>query len=203
MPRAGRAMTRTEPAFVAIGASGSEGLSDIIALLQALAEPCAAVVMVVLHRPSDRISHLREVLAQRCRMPVVVAEEAQTLVAGTCHIGEPDGHISLVDHHVAHLVPGAGHRLRNRTVDTLFNSLAEHAGARTIGIVLSGALDDGSRGLAAIHARGGTTMVLEPGAKGRGMQRNAIEYDGPIDLIGTAAQIARGIEAVLDRVGRG
>ena len=196
-------MTDAEPVFIAIGASGGEGLSDIIALLQALAKPCAAVAMVVLHRPSDRISHLREVLARHCGMPVAVAEEAETLVAGTCYIGEPDGHISLVGHHVAHLVPGGNHRLRNRTVDTLFNSLAEHAAARTIGVVLSGALDDGSRGLAAIHARGGTTMVLEPGAKGRGMQRNAIDYDGPIDLIGTAAQIACGIDAVLDGVGRG
>ncbi len=190
-------MKGAEPAFIAIGASGSEGLDDIVELLQALAKPCPAVVMVVLHRPSDRISHLQEVLARRCGMPVAVAEEAETLVAGTCYIGEPDGHISLVDHHIAHLVPGAGHRLRNRTVDTLFNSLAEHAPTRTIAVVLSGALDDGSRGMAAIHARGGVTMVLEPGAKDRGMQRNAIEYDGPIDLVGTARDIARGIESVL------
>ncbi len=190
-------MKGLEPAFVAIGASGSEGLDDIVELLQALAKPCPAVVMVVLHRPSDRISHLQEVLARRCGMPVAVAEEAETLVAGTCYIGEPDGHISLVDHHIAHLVPGAGHRLRNRTVDTLFNSLAEHAPTRTIAVVLSGALDDGSRGMAAIHAHGGVTMVLEPGAKDRGMQRNAIEYDGPIDLVGTARDIARGIESIL------
>lgn len=190
-------MKGLEPAFVAIGASGSEGLDNIVELLQALAKPCPAVVMVVLHRPSDRISHLQEVLARRCGMPVAVAEEAETLVAGTCYIGEPDGHISLVDHHIAHLVPGADHRLRNRTVDTLFNSLAEHAPTRTIAVVLSGALDDGSRGMAAIHAHGGVTMVLEPGAKDRGMQRNAIEYDGPIDLVGTARDIARGIESIL------
>ncbi len=190
-------MNSSEPVFIAIGASGSEGLGDIVELLQALAKPCPAVVMVVLHRPSDRISHLQEVLARHCGMPVAVAEEAQTLVAGICYIGEPDGHISLVDHHVAHLVPGADHRLRNRTVDTLFNSLAEHAATRTIGVVLSGALDDGSRGLAAIHEHGGMTMVLEPGDKDRGMQRNAIEYDGPIDLVGTARAIARRIESVL------
>ena len=54
------------PHFVALGASGSEGLSDIIAVLRGLAKPVPAIVMVVLHRPSDAISGLREVLARHC-----------------------------------------------------------------------------------------------------------------------------------------
>ena len=181
------------PRFVAIGASGHEGLDDIIDLLRALAKPVPAVVMVVLHRPSDRASHLREVLARACGLPVFVAEEAEGLVHGACYIGEPAGHLTLVDRHVAHLVADASHRLRNRTVDTLFNSLANHAGPRAIGVVLSGSLDDGSRGLAAIHAAGGVTMVLDPGSKPRGMQQNAIDHNGPVSFIGTAAEIADSI----------
>jgi len=63
-----------------------------------------------------------------------------------------------------------------------------------IGVVLSGALDDGSRGLAAIHEAGGLTIVLTPGrSPERGMPENAISYDGPIDLIGDPLQIAEGI----------
>ena len=138
------------PFFVAIGASGGEGLGDIRDLLQALPQPLDAVVMVVLHRPSDVISHLRAILARGCAMPVVVAEEAEALLPGTCYIGEPDGHLTLVARDLAHLLLGEGDRLRNRTVDTLFHSVACHAGPRVIGVVLSGALDDGSRGLAAI-----------------------------------------------------
>jgi chemotaxis response regulator CheB len=54
-----------------------------------------------------------------------------------------------------------------------------------IGVVLSGSLDDGSRGLAAIHDAGGMTMVLTPARPPQqGMPENAISYDGPIDLIG-------------------
>jgi chemotaxis response regulator CheB len=196
-------MSGTAPYFVAIGASGSEGLHDIVDLLRALPRPLVAVVMVVLHRPSDEISRLREVLACNCEFPVVIAGEADALVSDTCYIGEPDGHLTLVDKHIAHLVPGANNRLRNRTVDTLFNSLAEHAGERAIGIVLSGSLDDGSRGLAAIRAAGGTTMVLEPGSKPRGMQQNAIDYDGPIDFIGTSREIADKICRVIDKGVRG
>src|SRR3954451_14788189 len=61
-------------------------------------------------------------------------------------------------------------------------------------VVLSGALDDASRGLAAVHDAGGLTMVLTPGrSPERGMPENAISYDGPIDLIGDPLQIAEGI----------
>ena len=190
-------MPATQPRFIAIGASGSEGLDDIQNLLALMQKPVPAIVMVVLHRPSDKSSHLREVLACRSDISIVVAAEAERLEEGICYIGEPDGHLTLVGAHVAHLVPGGGHRLRGRTIDTLFKSLAAHAGERTIGVVLSGALDDGSRGLAAIHAAGGLTMVLEPGEKLRGMQQNAIEFDGPISSIGTAATIATAINRAI------
>ena len=185
------------PFFVAVGASGGEGLNDIKELLRTLPKPTLAVVMVVLHRPSDRVSALRDVLARACDMPVVVAEEAETFVPGTCYIGEPDAHLTLVSRNAAGLVPGAGHSHRNRTIDTLFISLARHAGPRTIGVVLSGSLDDGSRGLSAIHHARGLTMVLDPGHKPRGMQQNAIDFDGPISFIGTAKEIAVVIGDVL------
>ncbi len=62
-------------------------------------------------------------------------------------------------------------------------------------MVLSGNLDDGSRGLAAIHQAGGITMVVTPEPKSwRGMPENAIAYDGPINLIGSPDEIAAGIQ---------
>ncbi len=186
-----------QPYFLAIGASGSEGLKDIMDLLHALPQPVPAVTMVVLHRPTDKISKLRDVLARQCEMPVVISTEGQNFEPGTCYIGEPQEHLTLVAQNLAHLVPGIGNSLRNRTVDTLFNSLALHAGQRVIGVVLSGSLDDGSRGLAAIHQAKGLTMVLDPGHKQRGMQQNAIDYDGPISFIGTAIEMADVIGRVL------
>ena len=62
-------------------------------------------------------------------------------------------------------------------------------------MVLSGSLNDGSRGLAAIHEAGGLTMVLTPKRAWceRGMPENAISYDGPISLIGNPGQLAQGI----------
>jgi two-component system chemotaxis response regulator CheB len=92
---------------------------------------------------------------------------------------------------------GATDRLRNRTVDALFESIAQNIGKRTVGIVLSGALDDGSRGLAAIHAARGLTMVLDPHHKPVGMQQNAMDFDGPITFVGSATEIAQVLDGLL------
>jgi two-component system chemotaxis response regulator CheB len=185
-------MSKTRPPFfIAIGASGGEGMTDLVTLLRLLPKPVHAVVLAVLHRPSQKISYLRDILARDCGIPVVVAGNAECFVSGTCYIGEPDCHLTLTTHAHARLVTGQGDRLRNRTVDTLFNSVAAFAPGRAIGIILSGSLDDGSRGLAAVHASRGLTMVLDPRGKWPpGMQQNAIEHNGPVDLVGTARMIA-------------
>ena len=182
-------MSAVLPRFIAIGASGAEGLTDIKVLLAGLRKPVPAILMVVLHRPSDKISHLRDVLARGTDISIVVAAEAGRLDKGVCYIGEPDGHLTLMETQAAHLVPGSGHSFRNRTIDALSNPwlLTQE---RAIASCCRARLTTGHGGLAAIHAAGGLTMVLEPGKKPRGMQQNAIEYDGPISKIGSAAFIA-------------
>ncbi|TPL13032.1 chemotaxis protein CheB [Mesorhizobium sp. B2-4-11] len=182
------------PHFIAIGASGADGLGDLRDLLEAFPADLPAVVLVVLHRPSERISHLREVLARRSILPVVIAQEDDEFRPGTCYIGEPAAHLSLATRSRVHLIEGSQNKYRNRTVDLLFTSVAAHARARAIGVVLRGSLSDGARGLAAIHFAGGVTMVLGTrGTAARGMPSNATEYDGPIDFIGSAKEIANEI----------
>ena len=56
----------SHPYCVGVGASGPEGLADIIELLNAWPERAHAVLMVVLHRSSEERSSLREVLLTRC-----------------------------------------------------------------------------------------------------------------------------------------
>jgi two-component system chemotaxis response regulator CheB len=177
--------------FVAIGASGSQGLDDIGRLLGHLPPSLQAAVLIVLHRPSDRISHLRDVLDQRSAIPIRIASAGEHLRHGYGYIGEPDAHLTLTASSFGELVPGPRNLHRNRTVDLLFRSVAAHASGGFIGVVLSGFSDDGSRGLAAIHEAGGITMVLTPhGAPHKGMPENAIGYDGPIDFIGPPEAIA-------------
>jgi chemotaxis response regulator CheB len=186
------------PYYVAIGASGGEGLTDLGVLLRSWPAFVPAVVMIVLHRPADKASHLREILGRSTHMPVTIASETEHLQTETVYIGEPDQHLTLLENQAAGLVEGIAHQYRNRTIDLLFNSLALHARERSVGIVFSGSLDDGSRGLAAIHAAGGVTMVLDPGDKPVGMQQNAIDFDGPITFVGTAAGIGEAVVRIVE-----
>jgi two-component system chemotaxis response regulator CheB len=188
---------QTRPPFiVAIGASGGEGLTDIRDLLAALPLGLPAVVLVVLHRPSDQVSHLREVLSRASQMPVLTPQEGDHFRTGFCYVGDPDAHLTLAQNSNVRLIEGAGDKHRNRTIDLLFSSVAAHARARGIGVVLSGSLSDGSRGLAAIAHAGGVSMVLtKDGSPRQGMPENAVAYDGPIDVLGSAQTIAREIIA--------
>ena len=188
--------TDLTPWIIAIGASGAEGLRDIKELLGALPENLAAVVMVVLHRNWNWPTQLRAVLARTSALPVMIASQGEPFELGTVYIGAPSEHLTLAAHNFGKLVDDPDRHYGGRTVDLLFQSVAKHAGGRMIGVVLSGSLDDGSRGLAAIHEAGGLTMVLTPTAgTGRGMPENAIYYDGTIDLVADARGIAQGIRA--------
>lgn len=194
----------TEPAigpwFVAIGASGRDGLDDIKMVLRELPRSLNAVVLIVLHRLWDKPSHLAEVLGRSSQMPVRVARDGERFTAGKAYVGKPADHLALAANTFGQLVDDPDRLHRNRTVDLLFRSVAAHGGSRIIGVVLSGSLDDGSRGLAAINEVGGLSMALTPPMPpGRGMPENAIDYDGPIDLIGSPSEIAQAIYATVQQ----
>ncbi|WP_435170321.1 chemotaxis protein CheB [Falsirhodobacter sp. 1013] len=186
-------MKQHSPWTVAVGASGGEGLQDLRDLLREWSD-LDAVVMIVLHRPWTAISHLREVLQRSSRMPVLIADEDERLQPGHVYIGEPANHLTLIARTMGTLTPDPVRMHGNRTVDLLFNSLAEFGGSRIIGIVLAGSLDDGSRGLATIKTAGGCTMVVTPRWPLPNMPANAIAYDGPVDVIGDIKVIARAVE---------
>ena len=188
-------MKRQTPWYIAIGASGSDGLTDIQTVLSLLQTPLHGIVLVVLHRPWDEPTNLAAILRRSCDHPVRIASENEHLELGCVYIGEPAEHLTLIANNLGKIVDDPTKHYRNRTVDLLFKSVAEHGREHMIGVVLSGSLDDGSRGLAAIHAAGGLTMVLLPTRPGQtDMPNNAIEFDGPIDVIGSAQEIAAAIE---------
>jgi two-component system chemotaxis response regulator CheB len=188
------AVTMEDGWIVAVGASGGDGLENICSLMSALPADLGAIVMIVLHRPWGEPSQLQEVLSRRSAMPIVIATQGDRLAPGTAYIGEPSVHLTLLQRRFAFLTGDPDRIYGNRTVDLLFQSVADCGGSQTIGVVLSGSLDDGSRGLAAIHNAGGNTMVVRPPTKSsNGMPTNAIAYDGPVSVIGSEAELASAI----------
>jgi two-component system chemotaxis response regulator CheB len=174
--------------IVAIGAS-ADGVEAISNLLQDLPITLRAAVLVVLHRPPNYSSNLPEILARETGLHVVVPKEGERLRQGFCYIGAPGSHLTVSADMRVRLLPDGFYRSHN--IDALFQSLAQHAGPQTIGVVLTGLLKDGTLGLKAIKEAGGVALVQNPEqASYPDMPRNAIRYNRNVDLIGPIHELA-------------
>lgn len=174
--------------IVAVGGSAGS-INGVCKLLEQLPRSLPATVLVATHRSTSHISHLQEVMARRSQIPVIVAEPGQRLLKGFCYIGEPARHLALgPDRRAATVEDGF---YRGHCIDVLFHSVAQHAGPRAIGIVLSGMLKDGCVGLRAIKDAGGVALVQDPAeAEYDEMPLSAIRFDGPIDLVAPVRRLA-------------
>jgi two-component system chemotaxis response regulator CheB len=146
---------------VVIGASAG-GVEALSVLLPALPADSKAAVFIVLHLPRDRPSLLSEIFARRCRLPVREAQDKQSVTPGTVYFAPTNYHL-LVDAgpQLALSADDPVHHSRP-SIDVLFESAAHVYGSRLLGIILTGANEDGAEGLAAVHDGGGVTVVQEP-----------------------------------------
>lgn len=146
---------------VAIGASAG-GVQALSVLLPALPAKAAVAVFIVLHLPRDRPSMLAEVFSRKCPLDVREAQDKEPVIAGTVYFAPANYHL-LLDHgpQLALSVDDLVHHSRP-SIDVLFESAAEVYGNRLLGIILTGANEDGAQGLAAVHDAGGLTVVQTP-----------------------------------------
>jgi two-component system, chemotaxis family, protein-glutamate methylesterase/glutaminase len=146
---------------VVIGASAG-GVEALSVLLPALPADSKAAVFIVLHLPRDRPSLLTEIFARRCRLAVREAQDKQPVTPGTVYFAPTNYHL-LVDAgpQMALSADDPVHHSRP-SIDVLFESAAHVYGSRLLGIILTGANEDGAEGLAAVHDSGGVTVVQEP-----------------------------------------
>jgi two-component system, chemotaxis family, protein-glutamate methylesterase/glutaminase len=141
---------------VAIGASagGVEALSRLAAGLSA---DLPYAYLIVLHVPAGAPSVLARIVNRCGPLPAITAEEGETLQPGHIYVGRPDRHL-LVDDHRLVLSQGPTENGHRPAINALFRSVAVAFGSRAIGVLLSGVLDDGVLGLAAIRSRGGIAI---------------------------------------------
>jgi two-component system chemotaxis response regulator CheB len=150
--------------LIVIGASagGVEAISKLVAGLPA---NLPAAVCVVVHLRPYSESHLARVLERSGPLPVVPAKQDLPLERGTIYVAVPDMHLLVQrdgDEVVLRLVRGPRENRSRPAVDPLFRSAALAFGPRVIGVILSGALDDGTAGLWTVKDRGGIAVVQDP-----------------------------------------
>jgi two-component system chemotaxis response regulator CheB len=159
--------------LVVIGGSAG-GLAGLLTFLSALPQGLPAGIVAVLHRPSDAAGNLAMVLNRASRLPVQPAVDGAPIVAGRVYIAPPGQHTLIRHDHLVLAHSARVNRVRP-AVDPLFRSAARWYGPSAIGIVFSGALDDGSVGLAALAERGAVCLVQDPDeALFPGMPRSAL-----------------------------
>jgi two-component system, chemotaxis family, protein-glutamate methylesterase/glutaminase len=164
------------PYVVVIGAS-TGGVATLFELAAGLPAGINAVIGVVLH-VGGNTSLMPELLSSRSALPAVHPADGDRLESGKIFVAPPDHHL-LFTRDAVRLTRGPRENHARPAVDPLFRSVAIEWGPRAIGVVLTGALDDGTAGLAAIKACGGTAIVQDP--------RTAVEPSMPASALANVA----------------
>lgn len=181
------ALTRNIDAVV-IGASAG-GVEILSMLLSVIPSGCRISFFIVLHIPRERPSLLPELFANRCALPVREAEDKEPVQPGTVYFAPPDYHM-LVDRGPALALSGDEPVHFSRpSIDVLFDSAADIYGERLMGVILTGANQDGAEGLAAIARAGGRTVVQDPGSAAVAYLPEAALREGPVDAVLSIEQL--------------
>lgn len=177
--------------LIVIGASAG-GIEALRRLIPDLSDTIPAAVAVVIHRAAiaDDV-RLPRVLAIGAKLPVMHAADGDRIVRGRVYVAPAGVHLGVADGRFR-LNAGPRENSSRPSIDVLFRTAAQQCGPLVIGVLLSGLLDDGVAGLAAIHEHGGHVIVQDPDdAVFADMPRSALEtleVDAvlPVSRIGAA-----------------
>ena len=185
---------RIEAIVIGASAGGVEALGLILPALPATFRPS---LLIVLHLPRERPSLLVEIFEKRCALPIREADDKEPIEPGTVYFAPPDYHMLVERNRQIALSTEEPVHYSRPSVDVLFESAADVYGSRLLGIILTGANQDGAAGLHAIHRAGGVTVVQQPdGAKVPLMIVSALQRN-PADFVLSLPEIA----ALLERLG--
>jgi two-component system, chemotaxis family, protein-glutamate methylesterase/glutaminase len=174
--------------IIVIGASAG-GVEALITLVRAQPADLPAAVCIVLHLPAQSPSMLPSILERAGRLPTVQARDGMAIKHSSIYVAPPDQHL-LIERGRLRVVHGPRENRHRPSVDPLFRSAARIYGPRVLGVILTGALYDGTAGLQAIKQRGGLAIVQDPAdALYPGMPHSAVE-NVAVDYILPLAEIA-------------
>jgi len=146
--------------IIVIGASAG-GLAVLCALMGGLPVGFPASIFVVVHTSADNPGVLPQILARAGPLPAAFARDGERIERGRIYVAGPDHHL-LVERGYLRVSRGPKENGFRPAIDPLFRTAARNYGPRTIGLVLSGALNDGTHGLSQIVEAGGVALAQDP-----------------------------------------
>ena len=167
--------------IVGVGASAG-GLEALEAMFGAMPTDTGMAFVIQQHLSPDFESRMQELLARATKLQVSTATDGSKLLANAIYLAPPNKEMMLSGDTL--LLTDRDSRLAfTLPIDHFFRSLAQEAGSRAIGVILSGTGSDGRRGVHAIHESGGSVIAQDPeSAKFDGMPKSAIAT-GVVDAV--------------------
>jgi two-component system chemotaxis response regulator CheB len=146
--------------IVALGTSWG-GLAAMRTFFGALPADFPVPIVVVQHRGKESERLLARLLQDVTDLKVSEIEDKDELAPGTVHVAPANYHVMVESGHLS-LTIDEPVRFSRPSIDVTFISAGDSYGSAAIGVVLTGANDDGSRGLAHIVKRGGRALIQDP-----------------------------------------
>jgi len=184
---------RTTERLIAIGAS-TGGTEAIKAVLERMPADAPAIV-ITQHIPAAFSGPFAARMDRSSAMAVCEATDGQQIVPGHAYIAPGDRHLEVIRsgaRYVCRLTDAPPENRHRPSVDVLFKSVAQHAGANAVGAILTGMGDDGARGLLEMRKQGAPTLVQDEassvvwGMPGAAFKIGAAERVLPLDAIAAA-----------------
>lgn len=153
-------MSGRGPRAAVIGASAGavQALSEILPRLPA---DYPLAVLVVVHVP-EAPSGLTSLFASKCAIAIREPDDKEPIAPGTVYIAPPGYHMLVEADGGIALSADEPVLFSRPSIDVLFESAADSYRADLVGVILTGANEDGARGAAMVHAAGGSVLVENP-----------------------------------------
>ncbi|MEA3536799.1 chemotaxis protein CheB [Rhizobium sp. CC-YZS058] len=154
-------MSGASKGAVVIGASAG-ALEALSIILPSLKADFPWPIFVIVHLPPDKRSVLAQIFDAKCALTAIEAEDKEPVRAGTIYFSPPDYHMLIEDRETIALSNEDEVLFSRPSIDVSFESAADVWGETLVGVVLTGANQDGAKGLRAIVRAGGTALVQDP-----------------------------------------
>lgn len=167
---------------VVIGVSAG-GLNALRKLLTRFPPYFSYPIIIVQHLSPGSDNAWIDIINNECSLRVKEADEKERIESGTIYIAPPDYHLLVEKNKTLSLTIDERVKFARPSINVLFETAVEAYRDKLIGIILTGATDDGALGLKRIKELGGTTIAQDPHTADSGFMPAAAITMGIIDHV--------------------